>query len=261
MDKVITTYLVIFFVSFVIFLGGIVFLLFLFRNKQKLNQRETQLLQQKHQEELLTAELEIQLQTMRTIGQEIHDNVGQKLTLASIYTQQISYENKAPKINDKIETVSSIINESLQELRRLSKTLTDNKIAQNNLVQLIEEECNAIRATKICHVNFNKPTQPINLTYEGKSIATRIVQEFLHNAVKHAKCQTITIDFSFDKSFFVMRLKDDGIGFDLSKLEKKGIGLQNIAQRVAIVKGNYEIDSTPGKGTELIIEIPTKNET
>ena len=53
-----------------------------------------------HTKELLSTQIEMQTQTMQYIGREIHDNVGQKLTLASLYTQQLAYENKAPQIND-----------------------------------------------------------------------------------------------------------------------------------------------------------------
>ena len=109
---------------------GFVAILFIHRNRKVNYQNEKKIMSQLHEQILLSTQLEMQTQTMQYIGREIHDNIGQKLTLASLYTQQLAYENKAPQINDKIENISNIINESLAELRQLSKSLTDDSIAR-----------------------------------------------------------------------------------------------------------------------------------
>ena len=101
-----------------------------------------------HQKEILSAQIEIQNQTMQHIGREIHDNIGQKLTLASLYTQQLAYENKAPQINENIENISAIINQSLSELRALSKSLTDDSISNSTIVELLQNECKIINELK-----------------------------------------------------------------------------------------------------------------
>ena len=111
-----------------------------YKNKKKENQSRLEQQQILHQKELLTTEIEIQLQTMQHIGREIHDNVGQKLTLASLYTQQLLYENKLPDRNEKIENIGEIINQSLIELRHLSKSLTDNTIEKANISDLLRQE-------------------------------------------------------------------------------------------------------------------------
>ncbi|MBK8610826.1 MAG: histidine kinase dimerization/phosphoacceptor domain-containing protein [Chitinophagaceae bacterium] len=85
-------------------------------------------MKEKHHIELLNTQLESQQQTMHFIGQEIHDSVAQKLTLASIYTQRMEFDNEMPGIKDKLTGVSKIINDSLLELRELSKNLTDTKL-------------------------------------------------------------------------------------------------------------------------------------
>lgn len=108
-----------------------------------------------HKRELLATQLEIQQATMQQIGRELHDNIGQKLTLVSLYTQQLLYENKVPEVSERIDQVSQIINQSLQDLRSLSKTLTDDKINQKEIVTLIQEEVDNTNAFKNarCHSN------------------------------------------------------------------------------------------------------------
>ena len=88
-------------VFFILFIIGII--VFIRQYKLKKNEHNIMLQNQyeEHQKELLSNQIEIQKQTMQDIGREIHDNIGQKLTLASLYSQQLAYENKAPHINEK----------------------------------------------------------------------------------------------------------------------------------------------------------------
>ena len=129
---------------------------------------------------------------MKHIGREIHDNVGQKLTLSSLYLQQLVFENKAPQIADNINNVNTIINESLDELRNLSKSLTDDTIENSSMIALIEKECEKVRELKKCTVVFENNLKADITSYQAKSILLRIVQEFIQNSIKHAHCKKIT---------------------------------------------------------------------
>lgn len=134
-------------ILFVFIIGTILFII-QYRKRKLEHESEKNIINENYTKELLRSQLEIQTQTMQFIGREIHDNVGQKLTLASLYTQQLSYENKAPQINDKIENISHIINQSLTELRQLSKSLTDDSIADNTITALLQGECDKVNGTK-----------------------------------------------------------------------------------------------------------------
>jgi signal transduction histidine kinase len=135
---------------FLLFIVGIIVFIQQYKLKKKEHLAMLTYQKEEHHKELLENHIEIQNQTMQYIGREIHDNVGQKLTLASLYTQQLGFENKAPQINENIENISLIINESLQELRELSKSLTDNSIASNTIDSLILNECDKVEKTKKC---------------------------------------------------------------------------------------------------------------
>jgi signal transduction histidine kinase len=207
-----------------------------------------------HQKELLSTQLEIQNQTMQHIGREIHDNIGQKLTLASLYTQQLVFENKAPQISRNIENISNIINSSLSELRQLSKSLTDNSIENKNLVSLLKSECRKINEFRTCEFNFSKDTNKIQCSYETKSFIVRIVQEFLQNSIKHANCSKMVVDLSKDDFYLKLCLKDDGIGFDTQKINS-GIGLVNMKKRTELLEGLFLLESDTN-GTNVTIKIP-----
>ena len=226
-----------------------------YKNKKKENQSRLEQQQILHQKELLTTEIEIQLQTMQHIGREIHDNVGQKLTLASLYTQQLLYENKLPDRNEKIENIGEIINQSLIELRHLSKSLTDNTIEKANISDLLRQEFEKIVELKKYKINFDITNEDLALSYQTKSVIVRVAQEFLQNSMKYASCETISILVVKRDSELKIMLSDDGIGFDTENYKNSGIGLVNMKKRVELIGGRYFLQSTKNEGAILTIEI------
>lgn len=206
-----------------------------------------------HQKQLILVQSEMQQQTMNQIGQEIHDNVGQKLTLASLYTQQLSYENKVGQ-NATIESVSAIINESLSELRRLSKSLTDDTIDSTSIMQLFENECDKIRNLNICEVDFSSNQLNTSLSYQSKTVLFRMAQEFFQNSIKHSNCKKIRVALIETNNSLQLTMADDGKGFDL-KTPSNGIGLKNMKNRIAIINGTYSLSST-SEGTKMIVSVP-----
>ena len=209
-----------------------------------------------HQKEILATQIEMQQQTMQHIGREIHDNIGQKLTLASLYTQQLAFENKAPQINDNIENISKIINQSLTDLRLLSKSLTDNEIQEKTIYQLIKAEKLKIENLKICKISLKANDKNLDLDYQQKTILLRIVQEFIQNSVKHAICKNINIELKTYQNNTELEIKDDGKGFDVNK-KYTGIGLLNMKKRTEMINGVFNLKSD-NSGTHLSIILPIK---
>lgn len=214
-----------------------------------------QLQQDKHQKELLSTQIEIQRQTMQHIGREIHDNVGQKLTLASLYTQQLAFENKAPQVNESIENISKIINESLSDLRELSKSLTDDTIDTLSIDQLISNEVKKINALQQFSIAFENDVPNLELLYHSKSIVFRIFQEFVQNSIKHAQCDSIVVQLKSNDSSIELHLKDNGKGFDMHS-SSNGIGLINMKKRTELMGGTFHLHSQPQKGTQLTVVLP-----
>jgi signal transduction histidine kinase len=191
---------------------------------------------------------------MQQIGRELHDNIGQKLTLVSLYTQQLLYENKVPEVSERIEQVSQIINQSLQDLRSLSKTLTDDNINQKEIVTLIQEEVDNTNAFKRCNVSFTHNFRQLDLGFVHKNVLLRITQEFIQNSIKHAHCKNIFINLSTSEEvLWELNIQDDGIGFDRSRITSNGIGLTNMKNRAEIIGAHFSLESLKNKGTSINI--------
>jgi signal transduction histidine kinase len=255
-QREIVLFIAAFLAIFLAFFGGVI--LFIRQAKKSKTDfiSEKEMMESNHNRELLTTQLEIQNQTMQHIGREIHDSVGQKLTLASLYAQQLAYENRAPQVNDKIDSISIIINESLTELRQLSKSLTDDSIANSSILVLLQSECDKVNDASQYRVHFTADASNHQLTYQTKSILLRIVQEFLQNSIKHAQCTNIDVSLVEKAGKLQLHLQDDGMGFDTNAIASNGIGLSNMKKRAALIGGNFNFESQPGKGTKLDIEIP-----
>ncbi len=205
---------------------------------------------------ITTLHLEIQQQTLQELSKELHDNVGQKLTLASLYNQQLILESDIATNNNTIINIGEIIDESLQELRNISKSLTSKYIEENSLKFLLIKEINKIEKTKKYSINSNIDEVAIDSVIK-KTIIVRVVQEFFQNAIKYANCTQLSLHLTNTQQDIDIILKDNGIGFDYDA-EKiyAGNGINNIKSRVALIAGTFTITSVSNAGTTLQIQIP-----
>ncbi|MCA0233601.1 MAG: histidine kinase [Bacteroidetes bacterium] len=257
-EKELTIFLILVNVVLLIFVGGILAFIVLYRQRKIQYIRETQLLQQLHQQELMEAQLAIQQQTMRDIGREIHDDVGQKLTLASIYAQVLLH-SKALKTTDsfsQMTEIAKLIDTSLQDLRQLSKSLVQPELTHTPLEDLLRQEVAQINQLGSCHVHLLLPSAPLLLDTSIKNNIFRISQEFMQNSLKHAFCQTIWLNISIKPDRIDFVFKDDGKGFEIDR-QSTGIGLANVKRRLSeLAAFDDSFTSTLGSGTTLQFSIP-----
>lgn len=246
--------IILFNIFFVLFVVAVMVYIRQYRQRKKEYINEIEVKNEIHKREILATQLEIQQATMQQIGRELHDNIGQKLTLVSLYTQQLLYENKVSEVSERIEQVSQIINQSLQDLRSLSKTLTDDNINQKDIVTLIQEEVENTNSFKKCMINFEHNFKQLDLDFVHKNVLLRITQEFIQNSIKHSNCKNIYINLgTSDEVIWELNIKDDGIGFDRSKITSNGIGLTNMKNRAAIIGADFSLESQENIGTTLNI--------
>jgi signal transduction histidine kinase len=240
-----------------LFIAGIIYFLVQFQKKKIRYEQDKRLLEEQHKQALLSSQLEVQTQTMRDIGREIHDNVGQKLTLASLYAQQLGAENEYPAIQQRMNSVAQIINESLTELRSLSKSLTSAHVADTPLHELLQHECDKITATGRYQLQLVLNEMPA-LSATVKTIVLRMAQEFFQNSMKHAGATTLAVSLQQTAEGIVLNMSDDGKGFNPQQTSQ-GIGLKNMQQRADIIEAQLSVITAPDKGTRLQLMVPQKS--
>ncbi|MEO8116645.1 MAG: ATP-binding protein [Bacteroidota bacterium] len=211
-------------------------------------------LKAEYEQTIFKVQLEIQEQTFKNISQEIHDNIGQVLSLAKLNLNVIP-QNEA---TEKIGLTEELLTKAISDLRDLSKSLSAEKIADSGLAIAFAQEMVIIeKAAKNIHTQFYYNEEPVLISREQIIITFRIIQELLHNILKHAKASNIKLELLGSENATTILLEDNGIGFDMTGLDetKTGIGLKNIQQRCKLIGAHFTLDSKPGNGTFVKIII------
>lgn len=245
-------------VVLVLVVGTLLFIM-QYRNRKIRYESEKKRMEEIHRVELLNSRLFSQQQTMQHIGQEIHDSVAQKLTLASIYIRRMQFEQKDPGNTEGLENTGKVIDDALLELRQLSKDLTDSRLFETELSTLVNEICDMVNSTGTCRATVSTSGVP-ELVIQQKNSVLRIIQEFVQNSLKHAECKSISLILSGENGKLSVVMQDDGRGFDKELAAAKGMGLHNIRRRAQLMGAVYEIHSQAGKGTRLELTVPIQTQ-
>jgi signal transduction histidine kinase len=226
--------------------------------KQSVNQKKISELQFNFQKELLRTQLEIQEQTFQNISQEIHDNIGQTLSLVKLNLNTISTE-PGPRNDQKITTSLNLVSKAINDLRSISKTLNTDMILSAGFLNALEFELQLIEKTGIFQTSLSIDGQSAKLDPKKELILFRIVQEALNNIIKHSSASSISVKAIFEKSRLCVSVSDDGTGFspdESNNIAGRGSGLSNMNKRARLIGGTLLIESNPS-GTTIHLTIPT----
>jgi signal transduction histidine kinase len=219
---------------------------------------EKKLMETKFQQEILLSQLEIQEQTLKNISQEIHDNIGQTLSLVKLNLNTIDLEKPAV-IPQKVDNSKQLVGKAIADLRSLSKKLHTDSILSAGLLKAIEFELGLVEKSGVYQTYFTIKGDPVPLDAQKELILFRIVQESVNNIIKHAHASTIAINANFEPGHLNLLIEDNGDGFELS-LEQvdmnRGIGMRSMQNRVELLNGHFAIETAPAKGTQIQISVP-----
>lgn len=247
-------------VDFLIILSSIIILIvvlmmiliyvFFLKKKSSLifAQREKEAL---FQYELSLAQVEMKEQTLSYIGQELHDDLGQKLSVARLLNNQLisklEEENK-----ENLTEINNLIGECVQDIRNLSKTLITEQIEHFGLIDSIEREVKRINKLNLIELDFSFNKHDIDINSKHALILFRITQECINNVLKHSRAKNLKIKISDEENLLKICLKDNGVGYDSTKIND-GSGIKNMKNRAKIISADLNITSETNKGTEISI--------
>ena len=239
----------------------ILFFFFYIKMSQKRNEmlRNEQEARSKYEEAILQTQLEIQEQTLKTISQEIHDNIGQMLSLAKLNLALAEAEQQ-DDTNSKITDSHQLVSKAIQDLRDLSRSLNTDYVSEMGLQRSIEYELEMIRKTGTMRTTLHVEGQMKRLDKQKELILFRIVQESLNNIIKHAGADELTVELNYLPHQLYLSIKDNGKGVDLTPLNENastgtGLGIRNMHNRAKLIGGDFKMSSTLGAGTQVTIEL------
>lgn len=214
-------------------------------------------MKQKFDSEILQTRIEVQDQTMQSIATELHDNVGQLLSLTTLTLNSVDLSN-LDKAKKKIENSLGFVNNSIKELRELAKLLHGEQIVANGIGNAIEQEINWLSKSGVYELKVNNQLLGFSETSPDKDlIILRLLQEVINNIIKHAQATVIDIESYFKNGILFLNIKENGIGFEVEENKNKsGMGLNSIYKRIEMINGQLNLTSSPNQGTSILIEIP-----
>lgn len=210
------------------------------------------------QKQLLQVTIDAQERERKEIGRELHDNISQHITITRLHLEMAKEKATGEllsSINQAHKSLLSIVN----EIRMLSHSLVPPSINDIGLIASIQDLCDDLINTKsfainLRHDGFQEELLPENM----KLMFFRIIQEQINNIIRHSQATKIFISLQPIEDSVILLVEDNGTGFDPVTV-KKGMGFQNIRNRVGLFGGTVRIDSGEGKGCLLEVEIPLNN--
>lgn len=241
--------------------GFIVTILFLYQRRQYRQQQELAKIKEEYDQELLKSQLEIQETTLQSIAQELHDNIGQVLSVVKLSLAVLPVE-KEHQAYSPLQSVREILNKAVYDLSDLTKSLHTDRIAQIGLAESIRFDLDTLKRAGLVQVSLQMQGDEYRLGEQKEIFIFRIFQELINNILKHAKASQIVVLLSYlSDEIFVMSVKDNGVGFDLQEKKdslssSKGVGLKSIFNRAKLIGARLKFNAEPGKGTFVLMELP-----
>ena len=192
---------------------------------------------------------------MKTIAADLHDNIGQLLSLTSLTLGSIIATDE--KTFRKLDDSQQLVRRSIKELRQLANLLHGEGIIETGLVDAIVYEAEWLQKSGHYAVNFiNNINGNPYLSSEKDLILFRLLQEVVNNIIKHSSATEITITLDHIQDNRLLSITDNGRGFVVEEAKKNGMGLSNLLRRTKSLQGEIEIISAIGKGTTVSIKVP-----
>jgi signal transduction histidine kinase len=206
------------------------------------------------QRERILAGITVQENERKRIAADLHDSLGPLLSAVKLNINSIDIQPHDKAVLDK---AGRSLDEIIGSLRQISYDLLPNTLERKGLADAVQDF--------IGHINYKQKTniqlyvvKEIRVPKEKEIHVFRMLQEIVHNTIKHAGAKNLQIGLSEESGHLLVLTKDDGKGFDVEKVKKgtSGLGLKSLESRCEVLNGILTMESKAGQGTDYFIKIP-----
>lgn len=242
-DSALTLTIIVVTLTIALFIGLVVLLIILNQQRRTKHRAELAEVKLNHDREVMDAEREAQRQTLQEVGRELHDNLGQLLTVVQMGLYAELEEGKQKRVQEAVNTLEV----SIEEVRRMGRSLNSDMWEQRGITEAITAEAERIERMGLAKVHLLVQGEPPDLSPDAKTILFRVFQEIVNNALKHAGADSIEVSLT-DGATPALTITDNGRGFD-QDTAKTGSGTVNIRRRCEMIGFVAELHTAPGQGT------------
>jgi len=225
-------------------------------------QAETKLLQYQDQLRSLASELSLaEERTRRQIAVDVHDHIGQNLAMVRIKLQSLAEAVRDIEQAHIADEIANIIAEVIESTRTLTFEISPPVLYELGFEAAVEWLLRKARSQQGLTTTFLNDGRKKPLDENVRVFLFQAVRELVTNVQKHAKAKTLTVSISRLNNHIQVGVTDDGVGFDREKVgsvypNPRGFGLFSIKERLSCIGGRLNIESAPGKGTDITITAP-----
>ena len=233
-----------------------------YRNRQQralINDQKIDELMSDKEIDFMDAQIQGQEAERKRLAEELHDRLGGMLAALKIQYGSVEegIDILEPEVREKYQKANELLSETTQEVRRISHDLHEGVVSDVGLVAALKDLQQTLEGQKEIEFNWYFNNMEMRMNSEVEINVFRMILESIANILKHSKAKEVTVQLCRNKGELNVMIEDDGKGFDANdKKKKKGLGLRNIQARAERLNGKLTIDSSPGRGTISIIDIP-----
>jgi len=210
----------------------------------------------KEQETRMNAVFQAQEEERRRIAKELHDGVGQTISAIKMNYQSLTNKASDNVLSSEFQKIERMLDNAGKEVRSISHQMIPKELEQFGLVPAVEGMLNLNLEHSSLEYQFEHSGFEERIGNHIELVLFRVLQELVSNVIKHSKASELNVQLVKVKSHVVLNVSDNGIGFEVEKKEKNGIGLLNIASRIDSIKGHLHYESAMGSGTSVTIRTP-----
>jgi two-component system NarL family sensor kinase len=204
----------------------------------------------------LQSQLELAQDELNFAAQEIHDNLGHLANLVHIHLKLL-LETPDEAQQDKIKEISSLVADLNHEIKQLSINLTETSESSLSLDQLLHREVHRLKRLDLFKLVYVEPDLWPSVSKWTSLILFRMIQEILNNVLKHSKANLVQVEVSQTGSFLNLHLKDNGVGYDPTRLsEHSKLGVKHLYDRARAINAQLQVNSKQQQGTSVHIRMP-----
>lgn len=240
------------------------------QNLRKSERQSNQLLQQSRQlqddlQRLSRGILSAQEEERKRISRELHDLVAQTLTAINVHLENLKREaaQNARGMKKNIARTQKLVERSVDKVHRFARELRPAVLDDLGLIPALQSLVEYLAKESGFRVKMTASADVQKLTNERRTVLYRVAQEALTNIARHARAGHVSLDIRKKSNAVHMQIHDDGCAFDVEQLlnarKSRRMGLLGMRERVEMVGGIFEIESSPGQGTTVTARIPFRN--
>ena len=225
-------------------------------------QDEVDRMRKENEKQLLTGIIQGEERARQAIASDLHDGIGPLLSSIKMIISSIDMEKMDPDNKKVIEKSCFVIDETIVTLKEISNDLSPHLLKNYGLIKALETFAKQLFENTPVQFRLTSDIGDDRLFYELEINMYRVITELLTNSMKHGNPGVISLNITRDTNACCFEYSDDGKGFDPGQYHNtpgiKGMGLKNISSRVKSLDGHFHMESAPGNGVRILINIPLK---